>query len=64
MAKKETKPKAEINILIYDNNDIEFFYSNHLTLDERISVLLQVLQHEMEIYSSLNQLDDNQNLPS
>ncbi len=62
MNKEENNISAEMIISINGNGDIELSYSGDLSLNERISILTQTLQHEVDLYVKLCQLDENRNL--
>lgn len=62
MAKKEPEIQSQILISLYDNMDVTISYSQELTLNERIVVLTQALNHEMEVYKNMVKLDENHNL--
>ena len=62
MNNEENNISAEMIISINGNGDIELSYSGDLSLNERISILTQTLQHEVDLYVKLCQLDENRNL--
>ena len=62
MNKKEPKIQAEIVISLYDDMFVEISYSQDLTLNERIALITQALQQELEIYQNMTKLDENKHL--
>ncbi|MBR2240965.1 MAG: hypothetical protein IJ890_06270 [Clostridia bacterium] len=62
MNKKEPKIQAEIVISLYDDMFVEISYSQDLTLNERIALITQALQQELEIYNNMTKLDENKHL--
>ncbi len=62
MNKKKPKIQAEIVISLYDDMFVEISYSQDLTLNERIALITQALQQELEIYQNMTKLDENKHL--